>query len=115
MDKVKLAIAALLLAGGIAGFYWFEDQYMLLVRVIGLLVVAGVSLAVAYQTAPGRQAWSYIGEAKMEVSKVVWPTRKETMQTTLVVLAVVFLVALFLWLLDSLLMWLMQLLIGQGN
>ncbi len=112
MDKVKLAIATLLLAGGIAGFYWFEDQYGLLLRVVGLLVMAVVSLAVVYQTTVGRQAWAYVGDAKTEVRKVVWPTRKETVQTTLIVLVVVFLVALFLWALDSLLMWLMRLLTG---
>ncbi len=112
MDKVKLAIAVLLLAGGIGGFYWFEDQYMLLSRVLGLLVLVAASLAVAYQTAVGRQTWSYVGDAKTEVHKVVWPTRKETVQTTLIVLVVVFLVALFLWMLDSLLMWLMRLLTG---
>ncbi len=112
MDKVKLAIATLLLAGGIAGFYWFEDQYGLLLRVVGLLVMAVVSLAVVYQTTVGRQTWAYVGDAKTEVRKVVWPTRKETVQTTLIVLVVVFLVALFLWALDSLLMWLMRLLTG---
>ena len=112
MDKVKLAVAVLLLAGGIAGFYWFEDQYMLLIRVVGLLVVVGVALLVAYQTAVGRQTWAYVGEAKTEVKKVVWPTRKEAFHTTLIIIAVVFVVALFLWLVDTLLMWLMQLLTG---
>jgi len=114
MDKVKLAVAALLLVGGISAFYWFAEQSMLL-RVVGLLVFAGVAIAVAYQTVVGRQTWGYISDAKTEVRKVVWPTRKETTQTTLIVLVVVFIVAVFLWLLDSLLMWLMQLLTGQGG
>ncbi len=114
MDKVKLAVAALLLVGGISAFYWFADQSMLL-RVVGLLVFAGISIAVAYQTVIGRQTWGYISDAKTEARKVVWPTRKETLQTTLIVLVVVFIVAVFLWLLDSLLMWLMQLLTGHGG
>jgi preprotein translocase subunit SecE len=114
MDKVKLAIAGLILAGGITAFYYFEDHSLFL-RVIGLLLVAGVTLAVAFQTEVGRRTWSFVGEAQLEVKKVVRPTRKETLQTTAVVVGMVFVVALFLWLLDSTLLWLVEALTGQGS
>jgi preprotein translocase subunit SecE len=114
MDKVKLTIAVLLLAAGVAGFYYFADQ-SLLMRVLGLLVVAGVSLAIAYQTAAGQRTWGFVTASQIEVKKVVWPTRKETLQTTGIVLLMVLLAAIFMWALDSTLLWLVRLLTGQGE
>ena len=113
MDKVKLTISLALLAGGVAGFYYFADQ-SLLMRVLGLLAVAGVSIAIAYQTAVGQRTWGFVTDAQVEVKKVVWPTRKETLQTTGIVMVVVVLVGIFLWALDSLLLWLVKILTGQG-
>ena len=113
MDKVKLTIAVAMLAAGVVGFYYFADQSLLL-RVLGLLVVAGVSLAIAYQTAVGQRTWGFVTDAQTEVKKVVWPTRKEALQTTGIVLMMVLLVAIFLWGLDSLLLWLVKLLTGRG-
>ena len=81
---------------------------------LGLLVVAGVSLAIAYQTAVGQRTWGFVTDAQTEVKKVVWPTRKEALQTTGIVLMMVLLVAIFLWGLDSLLLWLVKLLTGRG-
>ncbi len=104
MDKVKLIIAVALMATGVAGFYYFADQ-SLLMRVLGLLAVAGVAIAIAYQTALGRRTWGFVTDAQTEVKKVVWPTRKETLQTTGIVLVVVFIVGVFLWILDSGLLW----------
>jgi len=112
MDKVKLIVAVLLLSAGIGAFYYFGDQIMPL-RVLGLLVFAGVSLAVAYQTVVGRTAWGFVTEAQTEVKKVVWPTRKEALQTTGVVMVMVLVVAIFLWGVDSTLMWLVGMLTGQ--
>ncbi len=114
MDKVKLTIAVALMVAGVAGFYYFADQ-SLLMRVLGLLAVAGVSLAIAYQTAIGRKAWGFVADAQTEVKKVVWPTRKEALQTTGIVLVMVVLVAIFLWGLDSTLLWLVRMLTGQGE
>ena len=113
MDKVKLTISLALLVGGVAGFYYFADQ-SLLMRVLGLLAVAGVSIAIAYQTAVGQRTWGFVTDAQVEVKKVVWPTRKETLQTTGIVMVVVVLVGIFLWALDSLLLWLVKILTGQG-
>lgn len=114
MDKLKLIVAALLLGAGIGGFYYFGG-HSLLVRVIGLLAMCGVSLAVVYQTAVGRTTWGFVTDAQTEVKKVVWPTRKEALQTTGVVMVVVMIVAVFLWLLDSSLMWLVGTLTGQRS
>lgn len=112
MDKVKLIVAALLLGAGIGAFYYFGDHSML-VRVLLLLVVGGVALAVAYQTTVGRTTWGFVTDAQTEVKKVVWPTRKEALQTTGVVAVMVLVMAIFLWLLDSSLMWLVGTLTGQ--
>ena len=99
-DTFKLAFAVLLLIGGVVGFYYFENQAQPLVRVIGLLVVAAVALGVSLQTVKGREVSSFVREAQIEVRKVVWPTKQETIQTTLIVIVVVIIVAIFLWLLD---------------
>jgi preprotein translocase subunit SecE len=114
MDKVKLTIAVALVAAGVAGFYYFGDQ-SLLMRVLGLLVVGGVALAIAYQTAVGQRTWGFVADAQTEVKKVVWPTRKEAIQTTFMVIVIVLVVAIFVWMLDSTLLWLVRLLTGQGE
>ncbi len=113
-DKIKIFIAVLLLIGGVGLFYYFSDQSLLL-RVIGLLVVIGMAFAVFFQTGPGRLAWGFVGDAKMEAAKVVWPTMKETRHTTLIVMLMVILVGLMLWAFDSFLLWAVKQLTGQGG
>ncbi|MET0083723.1 MAG: preprotein translocase subunit SecE [Sedimenticola sp.] len=103
MDTLKLLVAVLLLIGGIGVFYYFE-QYSLLGRVLGLLVIAGVAVAVALQSVPGRNVWEFATASRNEVRKVVWPSRQETIQTTLIVFAMVILIGIVLWLFDMMLM-----------
>lgn len=110
-DKMKLAGAGLLLVAGITLFYVFAEQ-SLLYRVIALLVLAGVAIFVVYQTSKGKQAAGFFRDARIEVRKVVWPTRAETTQTTLIVMAIVLLMGVFLWLLDVLLAWAFKLVTG---
>jgi preprotein translocase subunit SecE len=98
-------------AAAIGGFYYFEDQPTWL-RVIALLAAIGVSSLIAFQTAMGKAAWAFRREAIIEVRKVVWPTPKETMQTTIVVLLVVMAMALLLWMLDMFLAWAVRFLTG---
>ena len=74
-----------------------------------------LALAVALQTEMGRSGAAFVLEARDEVRKVVWPTRKETVQTTPVIIATVLFVAVFLWLVDMLLLWAVRLLTGQGG
>jgi preprotein translocase subunit SecE len=110
-DKIKFIIAALIVVGALAGFYYFGSQPAV-VRIAGLLVAAALAAAVFFQTAAGRNAWAFIGEYRAEVRKIVWPTRKETTQTTLVVMAMVVLIAAILWMFDSILTWIVKMVMG---
>jgi preprotein translocase subunit SecE len=114
LDSLKLGIAVLILGGGIYAFYHFEEQ-LLVLRVLGLLALAGISIFIAAQSAMGKSILGFITGAQREVRRVVWPSRAETMQTTLAVVLMVLLVGIFLWLLDMLLLWAIQLLTGQGS
>jgi len=114
LDTVKLAAAAVLLVAGIYGFYHFA-AYSTLLRVVGLLVIGGVAAAVALQTDQGRRLWQFAGDSRNEVRKVVWPTRQETMQTTLVVIVMVLILGIILWLFDMMLMGILRFLTGQGG
>ncbi len=113
-DGVKWVFVAALSGGAIAAFYLLAEHSLLL-RVIGLLVICGIVMAVALQTGKGRSVWSFIQEARTEVRKVVWPTRKETVQTTMIVLGMVVVVSIMLWILDGLLGYGVRLLLGQGG
>ncbi len=113
-DTAKLVVAALLLVGAIFGFYHFAG-YSLLLRVIGLLVVAGIGAAVALQTAAGRRLWQFALDARTEVRKVVWPTRQETMQTTLIVVVMVLILGILMWLFDMVLVAILRALTGKGG
>lgn len=113
-DAAKWVGAFVILASGIGGFYYWSDESLLL-RVIGLLALSAAALFVAVQTEKGRAAWEFVRESHTEVRKVVWPTRKETTQTTLIVIAMVGLVAIIMWILDGFLAWLVKLLLGTGN
>ncbi|HEB80586.1 MAG TPA: preprotein translocase subunit SecE [Chromatiales bacterium] len=114
LDTVKLAIAVVILVAAVVGFYWFVDE-PLIFRVPGLLAATGIAVAVGSQTVAGRTIWAFIGESRTEVRKVVWPTRHETVQTTLVVIGLVLLVAVFLWALDMGLLRMVRVLTGQGS
>ena len=103
-DKIKFALALLLLVAGVAGFYLLAEQAMIL-RVLAVLAGVGVSAAVAWQTEPGRQFFVFSQEATTEAKKVVWPTRKETLQTTGLVFVFAVVMAIFLWLTDKSLEW----------
>jgi len=107
LDKFLLTVAVLPIAAAIGGFYYFDDQPQWM-RVIALLVAVGISGLIALQTAPGRAAWAFRREAIIEARKVVWPTWKETYQTTMIVLVVVIIMSLLLWALDSILAWVVR-------
>ncbi len=98
-DVVKLALSVLLLVAGIGAFYIYEEQSLLL-RVLGLLVVAGVAVAITMRTTVGRKVWAFAGDSRTEVRKVVWPSRQETVQTTFIVLVMVLVMGIILWLVD---------------
>ena len=99
LDTVKLVAAAAILVGGIAAFYWLAT-YPLAVRWAIVLASLGLGAFVALQSAQGRVFWQFVQGSRVELRKVVWPTRKETLQMTLVVFVMVVLIALFIWVLD---------------
>jgi preprotein translocase subunit SecE len=111
-DKIKLLIAFLLVVAGIAGYYYLHDSaavLRLLSVLVGLLAAAGV----AYTTESGKRFIAFGKDSVAEAKRVVWPSRKETMQTTGVVILFAITMALFLWLVDASLMSLINKLMGR--
>jgi len=111
LDTLKWVAVLALVAVGVVGNGYYSGE-SLLYRVLGLVALALVAAYIAAQTAKGAALWSLVRESRTEIRKVVWPTRPEAVQTTLIVLVFVFVVALLLWGLDSLLGWLVGLVIG---
>ena len=112
LNPLKWALTLLLLmAGLIANYYYNEVAWAL--RAAGGIVLAAVLLALIWTTSQGKQAWTFIRGARGEMRKVVWPTRQETIQTTLIVVAMVVVTALILWGLDTLFFWAISSLTGQ--
>jgi preprotein translocase subunit SecE len=103
-DKAKLAIAGLLVIGAVVAFYALGQQD-LWVRVAALLVLMVIAAAAFFTSEPGKQLIAYGNDSVREVKKVVWPTRKEALQMTAYVFAFVVVMALFLWLTDKTLEW----------
>ncbi|MGX5217915.1 preprotein translocase subunit SecE [Pseudomonas sp. S9] len=110
-DLLKWLVVAALVVVGVVGNQYFAAE-PILYRVLALLVVAVVAGVVALQTTKGQAFFALLKEARVEIRKVVWPTRQETTQTTLIVVAVVLVMALLLWGLDSLLGWIVSLIVG---
>jgi preprotein translocase subunit SecE len=110
-DTMKWVVVFFLVAVAVVGNSYFSEQ-SLLYRVLGILALAIVAGLVALQTARGAAFWTLIKGSRTEIRKVVWPTRQETVQTTLIVVAFVLLVALILWGLDTFLGWLVSLAIA---
>ena len=113
-DKLKLSLAILLVFAGIAGYYVLSEQAMV-IRVA--TVLAGIILAIgtAWFSESGKRFLGFGRESWAEAKKVVWPTRKETLQTTGVVFLLVVVMALFLWAVDAGLLWAVKLLMGRGD
>lgn len=111
-DLLKWLLILALLVAGIVANYYFSSTAWAIRAAVGIVVVV-IILFIAAQTAKGRNAWGVIKGARTELRKVVWPTRQETVQTTLVVVAMVVITALILWGIDSLFMWAIGWLTGQ--
>jgi preprotein translocase subunit SecE len=114
IDSAKLLLAAAALVAGIGGYYWFGD-----LPTAGrlLMVLAGVALGASFLfwSTQGQLLWQFVQGSRVELRKMVWPTRQETLQTTLVVFVFVLLLGVFFWLVDMLLAWAMRHLTGQGG
>jgi preprotein translocase subunit SecE len=111
-DLLKWILVVLLIIAGIGANYYFTQEPLSL-RLVGWLVLACVVIVIALQTAKGKQVWKFFHEARNEIRKVVWPNRKQTLQTTLMVLAVVVIFAIVMWGLDVVLMVAIGWLTGQ--
>ena len=114
-EKVKFVIAALIAVGGMFAFYALVDRQPLVVRILVLLGAFAAAIGVMWFTEAGRTFLAFARESWEEAKRVVWPTRKETLQTTGVVFVFVFTMALFLWMVDTGLLWITQKLLGSGS
>jgi len=110
-DPVLWILVVGIVLGGVYANTFFAAENVLL-RALAGVVLAAVAIAIALQTESGHAAWELAKEARVEVRKVIWPTRQETTQTTMIVVGVVILVAMMLWGLDSILSWGIQAIIG---
>jgi preprotein translocase subunit SecE len=111
LDTFKLLLAIAILIAGIVGFYYYEAESQLY-RVLGVVFAAGVAIAISSTTNLGQNLIGFGREARMEVRKVVWPTRQETVQTTFMVIVAVIVIGIFLWLIDMLLAEAIQMITG---
>jgi preprotein translocase subunit SecE len=114
-ERIKIGIAALIAIGGLVAFYWMVDRQPLVVRLAALLGAFAVAAVVMWFTQAGKTFAAFARESWEEAKRVVWPTRKETLQTTGVVFAFVFVMAIFLWMVDAGLLWITQKFLGQGG
>ena len=113
-DTLKLLAAGAVLLGGIFSYYYYSDVSVL-VRAIGVLLTLGVSTVIALQSIRGQVFVRFVQGARVELRKVVWPTREETIQTTITVLVFALIMGVFFWLLDMFLLYATRLLTGQGG
>ena len=113
IEKIKLVLSALLLVAGIAGFYVLADKALVL-RILAILAGLAASIAVLWTSTQGQVALGFIGESVAEAKKVVWPTRKETIQTALAVFVLVLIVAAFLAVVDIGFAYMVQWLMGRS-
>jgi preprotein translocase subunit SecE len=112
LDTIKLLIAAAALVGGLYAYYYYEAELAQAIRVLMVLggTVAGIGIAMT--SVQGQRLWHFIQGSRVEIRKVVWPTKQETTQTAIAVFVFTLVMMLFFWVLDSGLLWLTQKLIG---
>ena len=112
LDTIKLLIAAAALVGGLYAYYYYEPSVAQAIRVLMVLggTVAGIGIAMT--SVQGNRLWHFIQGSRVEIRKVIWPTKQETTQTAIAVFVFTLVMMLFFWILDSGLLWLTQKLVG---
>jgi preprotein translocase subunit SecE len=105
-DKLKFGLALLCVAVGIVGFYLLQDQPLIL-QVLSVLAGIAIGVTIAWFTLAGQQFYQFARDSVTEAKKVVWPSRKETMQMTAIIFAFVLVMAVVLWTTDKGLEWLL--------
>ena len=113
VDTLLLLTAVAILFGSIFGYYYYANESALL-RSLGVLAAFIVAVLVAFRSAQGRTLWAFIQGSRVELRKVVWPTREEATQTTIIVIVFAMIMGTFFWLLDLLLLWFTRFITGQG-
>ena len=113
LDTAKLVLATVVAAGGIVAFYWFAEMP---VWQRTLMVAAGAvaSVLLALATQPGRELWSFVDGSRIELRKMVWPTRQEAVQTTLILVVFVVILGIVMLLIDMSLSWAVERLLGRA-
>jgi preprotein translocase subunit SecE len=111
VDKIKVAVAVLLVAAGIGGFYYLQESATV-IRLASFLAGLAAGAAVLWTTAAGQEFFGFAQESVAETRKVVWPSRNETLQATAIVFVFVLIMALFMWVVDGILLWIVKKLIG---
>lgn len=114
LDTLKLLVAGGVLLGGVVGYYYYPDVPVV-VRALGVMVALAIAVVIALQSVHGQALWRFVQGSRVEMRKVVWPTREEAIQTTIAVLVFALIMGVFFWLLDLFLLWFTRFLTGQGG
>ena len=112
LDIIKLLIAATALIGGLYAYYYYEADVAQALRVLMVLGGTAAGIGIAMTSTQGQRLWHFIQGSRVEIRKVVWPTRTETTQTAIAVFVFTLVLMLFFWLLDTGLLWLTRKLVG---
>jgi preprotein translocase subunit SecE len=112
LDIIKLLIAAGVIIGGLYSYYYYEFELALPIRVLIVLAGTGIGIAIGMLSTQGQRLWHFIQGSRVEIRKVVWPTKQETTQTAIAVFVFTLVMMVFFWLLDSGLLWLTRRLVG---
>ena len=112
LDTIKLLVAATALVGGLYAYYYYESDLAQAVRVLMVLGGTAAGIAIAMTSTQGQLLWHFIQGSRVEIRKVVWPTKQETTQTAIAVFVFTLVMMLFFWALDSGLLWLTRKFVG---
>jgi len=112
LDIIKLLLSAAALIGGLYAYYYYENDIAQAVRVLMVLAGTAVGIGIAMTSTQGQRLWHFIQGSRVEIRKVVWPTKQETTQTAIAVFVFTLVMMLFFWVLDSGLLWLTRTLVG---
>ncbi|MGB5630405.1 MAG: preprotein translocase subunit SecE [Woeseiaceae bacterium] len=112
LDTIKLLISAVALVGGLYAYYYFESDLAQAVRVLIVLGGTAAGIGIAMTSTQGQRLWHFIQGSRVEIRKVVWPTKQETTQTAIAVFVFTLVMMLFFWALDSGLLWLTRKFVG---
>ncbi|MEJ2257290.1 MAG: preprotein translocase subunit SecE [Woeseiaceae bacterium] len=112
LDVIKLALAAAALVGGLYAYYYYEPTVAQALRVLMVLAGTAAGIGIAMTSTQGQRLWHFIQASRVEIRKVVWPTKQETTQTAIAVFVFTLIMMLFFWALDSGLLWVTRTLVG---